>query len=126
MKYFWCAAALLVALGLGCALAVQRVGCVSDEISALLEAAQDAARADDMAETLRQVDRASARWEQAQGFLSSVLRHAETDELSRQFEALRQYVLLEDREEAICRAAELAALLRQLKEMEQPYYYNFL
>lgn len=126
MKYFWCAAALLLALGLGCALAVQRVGCISDEISALLEAAQDAARAEDMAETLRQVDRASVCWERAQGFLSSVLRHAETDELSRQFESLRQYVLLEDREEAICRAVELAALLRHLKEMEQPYYYNFL
>ena len=126
MRNFWSALALLIALAIGCWLAAARVGTLTEQTAAELEAARVAAQEENMAAAQNCVEAAAKLWQGHEGFWGTVLRHTETDALSYRFEALRQWAALQDREEVLCGIAELKAMLRHLADMEQAFYYNFL
>ena len=126
MKVFWHAVLLLLVLCMGCVLAAAQVRQLTDEIGGALDAARRAALDGRMAEARDGIAAAWSLWQAHSGFFGSTLRHAEMDELSYGFAALRQVSSLGDQAESLRLMAELRMRLAHLADMEWPHYHNIL
>ena len=126
MKQFWLALGLLAAM-LGATLGnAAYMGALAGEVTQSLEAAQEMALRgawDQAEEVTRQC---FAQWNERHAYLHIVSRHNDTDEILVSFQAVLQYLALEEMDQYAAENRELVTHITLLAEMEQPDWLNVL
>ena len=126
MKRLWIAAGLLVLL-LGASLvnawyARELTGGLGEQ----LRQAQDCARREDWDQAEALTRQAFAGWQEHHLYLHCVMRHSDTDQILRSFQAVLEYLPLQEPDQYNAANADLIAQLELLAEMEQVSVTNVL
>ena len=90
---------------------------------------QEAARyfpAGDFDSILPLMEESHAVWKSLKGFFSSILSHAELDEVNYCFSSLTAYAAEGEMAEFLDAYTRMTAMLEHLRAMDQPRYYNIL
>ena len=126
MKRLWIAAALLALLLAGSLANAQYAQSLSAGLSGRLEQAHAMAR-EDRWEQARELTQAVYRdWQSHTFYLHTVMRHSDTDQILRSFQAVLQYLELQEMDQYAAANADLVTQLRLLAEMEQASVENVL
>ena len=72
------------------------------------------------------VEEAHSVWKSHKGFFSSILSHAELDEVNYCFASLTAYAASGEMAELLDAHSRLISMLDHLQAMDQPRYYNIL
>ena len=126
MKRLWIAAALLAFL-LGASLANAWYSqSLTGDMTDRLRQAQSLAEGEnwDQAEALTR--QAFAGWQEHHLYLHCVMRHSDTDQILRSFQAVLEYLPLQEPDQYNAANADLIAQLELLAEMEQASVVNVL
>ena len=107
MRYLYWGIAILALCLILCVVCTALLGVYTQEVTAVLERARDAASAGDFDAAARLAVRAQCIWESHRGFFGMTLRHHIQEEF-----------------EPVC--ADLIEQIQHLYEMEMPYFYNIL
>lgn len=126
MKQFWLALGLLAAM-LGATLGnAAYMDALAGEVTQSLSAAHDMALRgawDQAEEVTRQC---FTQWNEHHAYLHIVSRHNDTDEILVSFQAVLQYLALEELDQYAAENRELVTHITLLAEMEQPDWLNVL
>ncbi len=126
MKYIVVSLILLVLmLGL-CLVASRCVVRAIEETGTLLDAAWNAAAANESEVCLQKIQAASDTWESYETFFGTVLRHDEIDNIMGEFAKLEAYALTQDRSEFLSNCASLLSQLEHIREMEEFSIQNIM
>lgn len=126
MKRLWTAAALLL-----CLLAVTLVNAryaqtLTDRMAGHLETAQDLARSGQWGQAEQLTHQIYTQWQDSHFYLHTVMRHSDTDQILRAFQAVLEYLDIQEMDQYAAANADLVVQLRLLAEMEQASLVNVL
>ena len=126
MKRLWIAAALLF-----CLLSVTLVNAryaqgLTDRLAQQLEQAQRLAHSDRWTEAEQLTHQVYTQWESSHFYLHTVMRHADTDEILRAFQAVLEYLDIQELDQYAAANVDLIVRLQLLAEMEQASLVNVL
>lgn len=102
------------------------IGSFSDTLSDMLAQAEDAAEAGDWETAEALTLDAQDRWTRSSGYLYTVLRHSDTDQVDIKFQAVLEWIECEEDGEYSSANAELMTQLSLVAEMEQLTIKNLL
>ena len=126
MKYLYFGAGILAVLLAACIFSTFLIsGCTAKTLESL-EQALSAFDGGNFPAAAEHADRAKSEWERHSNLLSAMLSHEELDEIESVFSALESYGKTETGDEFRSSCAELALRLRHIRQMDVPFYYNFL
>ena len=103
-----------------------RVDDLCNTSASLLEAAETQVMLGDYEAAVETVNHSFRLWNRHEGFFGMALRHTESDDVGILYPVLQEACRQKDQGEFLLRARELAANLRHLGRMEQPYLFNIL
>lgn len=103
-----------------------RVNRLCASSAALLDAAETQVLLGDYPGAEETAEEAYRIWQGHEEFFGMALRHTESDDVGILFPPLQESIRQKDAGEFLLRARELAATLRHLGRMEQPYLFNIL
>ncbi len=126
MKYLYIGVGLLLVMLAISLLCLWQLSVCSDAIAKQLEQAISAYDSGQMDASISYARTAEAMWHEKEGFLCSLLDHMETDSIHWNFSDIRSYMTSGPADEFRASCAEALAMVRHLKEMELPYFYNIL
>ena len=124
MKRLWIAAALLLAILGGCLCNAWYLGSLTREMNQLLEQAGQLAQTDSWPEARRLTSQAGQRGPAGPAARRTPHRPPGTDQILRAFQAVFQYLDLEEMDQYAAANADLMTLMALLAEMEQPSFVN--
>lgn len=99
---------------------------LTDEMIYLLSSAQEMSQQDQWDTALQMTQSAYNSWENHHTYLHIVMRHADTDDILRAFEAVLQYLKIKESDQYLAANVDLITQLTLLAEMEQPSLVNVL
>ena len=99
---------------------------LTDEMIYLLSGAQEMSQQDQWDTALQMTQSAYDNWEKHHTYLHIVMNHSDTDQILRAFEAVLQYLKIEESDQYLAANVDLIAQLTLLAEMEQPSLVNVL
>jgi len=126
MRYFYGAAALLLAVLALCVICVCSLSRMTGKTLDTMQDARAAAAREDYPAAREAARNAADSWAQLEGLLDVLLDHRETDEIHFAFAALLACAEDPDSGELLYRCDELIAQLHHISELEMPYYFNIL
>lgn len=126
MKYLYIGIALLVLCLALCITTTAVLASYTEQAVALLEDAQEQADSGNFHEAEQLVRKTMNFWKERHGFLGTILRHAEADDINATFYELVEYAQNGCIEEFEPSCAKLIEQINHLTDMEKPHYYNIL
>lgn len=126
MKKLYSALGILLVITGFCWFTAWRVDDLCNTSASLLEAAETQVMLGDYDAAVETVNHSFRLWNRHEGFFGMVLRHTESDDVGILYPVLQEACRQKDQREFLLRARELAANLRHLGRMEQPYLFNIL
>ena len=126
MRRFWVAAGILLALlvaALGNAWYVEKF---TGGLAQQLEQARELAAEENWEQARKLSQQVLKDWEDHQFYLHVFMRHSDTDQIFRTFQALEEYLKLEEPDQYTAANADLVTQLELLGEMEQLSWMNIL
>jgi thioredoxin-like negative regulator of GroEL len=126
MKRLWIATALLLVLLAGSLLDAWYAKQLTDSLSQRLEQAQTLTEEGQWEQAEKLTQQVCQDWEKHHFYLHTVLRHSDTDQIFRSFQAVLQYLSLQEMDQYAAANADLIAQLHLLAEMEQASLVNVL
>jgi hypothetical protein len=126
VKRLWISAALLLLLLAGALTNAWYAKNLTDSLAQQLDKAQTLTRQDDWETAQALTEQALERWQDHHFYLHAVLRHSDTDQIFRSFQAVLQYLDLQEMDQYAAANADLIAQLHLLAEMEQASVVNVL
>ena len=116
---------LLLALAF-CLFSMLHVREICRETLDLLSSAQTSAERNDFEACRKSMQDAAQYWKRYERYFGLALTHAAVDDIVSRFAALRQYAILEDRDDFLAGCAELSFAIAHIREMELPSIENIL
>ena len=126
MKKLYSALGILLVITGFCWFTAWRVDDLCNTSASLLEAAETQVMLGDYDAAVETVNHSFRLWNRHEGFFGMALRHTESDDVGILYPVLQEACRQKDQREFLLRARELAANLRHLGRMEQPYLFNIL
>ena len=126
MKKLYSALGILLVITGFCWFTAWRVDDLCNTSASLLEAAETQVMLGDYDAAVETVNHSFRLWNRHEGFFGMALRHTESDDVGILYPVLQEACRQRDQGEFLLRARELAANLRHLGRMEQPYLFNIL
>ena len=126
MKRLWIAAALLFSLLSVTLVNARYAQGLTDRLAQQLEQAQRLARSDRWTEAEQLTHQVYTQWESSHFYLHTVMRHADTDEILRAFQAVLEYLDIQELDQYAAANVDLIVRLQLLAEMEQASLVNVL
>ena len=126
MKRLWTAAALLALLLAGSLANAQYAQTLCAGLSGRLEQAHTLAKEEQWEQAQALTREVYQNWQSHTFYLHTVMRHSDTDQILRSFQAVLQYLELQEMDQYAAANADLVTQLRLLAEMEQASVDNVL
>lgn len=126
MKKIYCALGILLVITGFCWFTAWRAGDLCNTSASLLEAAETQVMLGDYDAAMETVNHSFQLWNRHEEFFGMALRHTESDDIGILYPVLQEACRQKDQGEFLLRTRELAANLRHLGRMEQPYLFNIL
>ena len=124
MKHLLIGLSLVAAVTGFCLWSASYVRGAVEETARLLEAAYEAAEADQFSQARAAVQAASDTWDRYGGYFGTVLRHDEIDGVVEEFARLQVTVQAGDQDEFLPGCAALLETLDHVRDMELPVFAN--
>jgi len=126
MKRLWIAVGLLLFLLAGTLLNAYYAQMFADRLSDQLEQARSMAQEVQWPQAHAITQRAYKEWQLNHFYLHTIMRHSDTDEILRTFQAVLQYLELREMDQYAAANADLITQINLLAEMEQVSLVNIL
>lgn len=124
MKHLLIGLSLVAAVTGFCLWSASYVRGAVEETARLLEAAYEAAEADQFSQARAAVQAAADTWDRYAGYFGTVLRHDEIDGVVEEFARLQVTVQAGDQDEFLPGCAALLETLDHVRDMELPVFAN--
>lgn len=124
MKHLLIGLSLVAAVMGFCLWSASYVRGAVEETARLLEAAYEAAEAEQFSQARAAVQAASDTWDRYGGYFGTVLRHDEIDGVVEEFARLQVTVQAGDQDEFLPGCAALLETLDHVRDMELPVFAN--
>lgn len=126
MKRLWIAAALLVCLLAATLVNARYAQGLTGQLAQQLEQAQSLARSGRWEQAEELTHQVYNQWQGSHFYLHTVMRHADTDEILRAFQAVLEYLDIQELDQYAAANVDLIVRLQLLAEMEQASLVNVL
>ncbi|MGE4277218.1 MAG: DUF4363 family protein [Lawsonibacter sp.] len=126
MKRLWGAVALLVLILLVSLVNGWYAQSLTSRMASRLEQAQQLTEKDQWDQAKEITDQVYEDWQNHHSYFHIIMRHSDTDQILRSFDAVLQYLELQEMDQYAAANADLTAQLGLLAEMEQASLVNVL
>ncbi len=126
MKHLISAAAIMISICVFCAVNTVHISHITDESSSFISSALDSAESGKWNEARQLCSQASQYWYDKSFYLSSVLHHDFSDDISEGIASLNALAKWQETADFAAQAAETISSLERIKQAELPLLRNIL